>query len=70
MNIATGDYIEHDADLPPDDYRYLQIVPDITEMLSKQTPFLRENIHNGVYRDPQDYLDVSSNKSYLLNILT
>jgi hypothetical protein len=55
----TTTTIQHDVGPPPDDYRQLPIVPDVKEMLSEQRTYLRENIVNGAYKDPEHYLDVS-----------
>ncbi|CAM4799643.1 unnamed protein product [Rotaria magnacalcarata] len=49
---------EHNDDPPPDDYRQLQIVPDVNEILSEKKTYLRKNIINGVYESPQHYLDI------------
>ena len=51
--------VQHDIGPPPDDYRQLPIVPDVREILSERRTYLRENIVNGLYEDPQHYLDVS-----------
>ncbi|CAF0725958.1 unnamed protein product [Adineta steineri] len=50
--------IEENIDPPPDDYRLLPIIPNVTEILSERKPYLRRNIINGVYEDPQHYLDI------------
>ncbi|CAF3403136.1 unnamed protein product [Rotaria socialis] len=50
--------VEHNEDPPPDDYRQLQIVPDVNEILSEKKTYLRKNIINGVYESPQHYLDI------------
>lgn len=44
---------------PPDDYRQLPIIPSVTEILSEQKTYLRQNIVDGVYNSPEHYLDVS-----------
>lgn len=59
----TTTTIQHDIGPPPDDYRQLPIVPSVEEILSEQGPYLRENIVNGTYKDPEHYLDVSLNES-------
>ncbi|CAF2702168.1 unnamed protein product [Rotaria sp. Silwood2] len=43
---------------PLDDYRQLNIVPDIKEILSETTTYLRKNIIDGVYDNPHQYLDI------------
>lgn len=48
-----------DVGAPPDDYRLLPVVPDVSEILSEERVYLRKNIVNGVYEDAQHYLDVS-----------
>ncbi|CAF0978486.1 unnamed protein product [Adineta steineri] len=50
--------IEDNINPPPDDYRLLPIIPNVTEILSERKPYLRRNIINGVYEDPQHYLDI------------
>jgi hypothetical protein len=55
---TTTNNIQHDIGPPPDNYRLLPIVPDVTEILSEQRTYLRQNIVDGVYEDPQHYLDV------------
>ncbi|CAF0779112.1 unnamed protein product [Rotaria sordida] len=56
---TTTNHIEYeDNPPPPDDYRQLQIVPDVREILSEKRTYLRENIVDGVYKDPQHYLDI------------
>ena len=48
---------------PPDDYRHLPIVPNVQEILSEERTYLRENIVNGAYKDPEHYLDVSFDRT-------
>ncbi|CAF0782423.1 unnamed protein product [Rotaria sp. Silwood1] len=56
---STTNQIEHnDGPPPPDDYRQLQIIPDVNEILSDRKVYLRRNIVNGIYNDPQHYLDI------------
>ena len=43
---------------PPDDYRGIQIIPDIQELGKIRRPFLRHNLKKGEYKDVDDYLDV------------
>ena len=56
---TTTTHIQQDIGPPPDDYRLLPIVPDVTEILSEQKTYLRQNIVDGTFEDPQHYLDVS-----------
>jgi hypothetical protein len=65
-NTTTTSNIQHDVGPPPDDYRLLPIVPDVTEILSEQVTYLRRNIVDGVYEDPQHYLDVSIDSSFIV----
>ncbi len=58
-NPTTTHDTQHDVGPPPDNYRDLPIVPDVREILSEQPTYLRQNIVDGVYEDPQHYLDVS-----------
>ncbi|CAF2465989.1 unnamed protein product [Rotaria sp. Silwood2] len=56
---TTTNLIEFDdIKPPPDDYRQLQIVPGVIEILSDKKTYLRQNIVNGIYTDPQHYLDI------------
>ena len=43
---------------PPNNYRQLPIIPDLTELLSEQRPYLRKNIVDGIYENADQYLDV------------
>ncbi|CAM4958751.1 unnamed protein product [Rotaria socialis] len=47
-----------DKNPPPDDYRQLNIVPDVKEILSGTATYLRKNIVDGVYDNPRQYLDI------------
>ncbi len=58
---TTTTTIQNDIGPPPDDYRQLPIIPGVTEILSEQKTYLRKNIVDGVYTDPEQYLDVSVN---------
>ena len=55
--ITTTNQFDDDKEL--DDYRHLPIVPDARELLSGERPVLQKNIIDGVYNNPQHYLDVS-----------
>ena len=43
---------------PLNDIRQLPIVPSVMEILSEQRPYLRKNIVDGSYENPEQYLDV------------
>ncbi|ODM88663.1 NFX1-type zinc finger-containing protein 1 [Orchesella cincta] len=43
---------------PPQDYRRVQIVPTLKELLEDKRPFLRPNKIKGAYDSPEHYLDV------------
>ncbi|CAF3694346.1 unnamed protein product [Rotaria sp. Silwood1] len=53
--IAT---IQNDSNQPSDDYHQLSVVPNLTEILSEQRPYLRKNIVDGIYENAQQYLDI------------
>ena len=59
LTTTTNKPTAHDVGPPPDDYRNLPIIPDVTEILSEKQAYLRPNIVDGVYDDPQQYLDVN-----------
>ena len=52
---------------PPDDYRQLDMIPEIQEILQNRKPYLRANIIDGIYDDPRHYLDVSDCTATKLN---
>lgn len=43
---------------PPDDFTQMSIVPNLNDILTDQTPFLRKNVTNGAYQSVHHYLDV------------
>ncbi len=47
----------HDRD-PPDDFRSISVTPSPSELTSTSPPYLRPNIVEGTYRNPDHYLDV------------
>ncbi|CAF2793462.1 unnamed protein product [Rotaria sp. Silwood2] len=49
---------QHYIGQPPNNYRKLHIVPDLTELLSEQRPYLRKNIVDGIYENAEQYLDI------------
>ena len=49
--------LNQDAE-PPDDYRKIQICPTVSEVTTREKPFLRSNIKQGNYDSPEQYLDV------------
>ena len=50
--------IRSQYEAPPDNFRRIQIIPDIEEIRGNQKPFLRKNVVKGQYKDADDYLDV------------
>ncbi len=65
---TNNNNIQYDVGPPPDDYRLLPIVPGVTEILSEQQTYLRKNIVDGVYEDPQQYLDVNTHLDFYHSI--
>ncbi|CAL4167091.1 unnamed protein product, partial [Meganyctiphanes norvegica] len=51
-------YEEYDQMSPPDDYKYMSVIPTIEDLSHTERPFLRRNIVQGQYTDSQHYLDV------------
>jgi len=43
---------------PPEDFRSLSLIPTVTELHSREKPFLRPSLTQGKYPSVQDYLDV------------
>lgn len=43
---------------PPENYRLLPIIPMANELLLNEMPFIRKNRIEGVYKDPNHYLDI------------
>ena len=62
VNKSTkpGDNVLMDSQnlTPPDDFRSVQIVPNINELRDTNLPFLRQNLIKGKYTDTKHYLDV------------
>lgn len=46
---------------PPNHYRHIPVVPDVTEILSEHRSYLRKNIVDGTYENAEQYLDVRFN---------
>ncbi|XP_076264518.1 NFX1-type zinc finger-containing protein 1-like isoform X2 [Rhynchophorus ferrugineus] len=58
LSFKKGGSID-DYDLePPDDFRAIQIMPNVEELLGQSRVFLRSNIVDRAYRDVDHYLDV------------
>ena len=60
-DFPTTNRFEYDTEPPLDDYRKLPIIPSLEEILSDTRTYLRPNIINGTYENPQQYLSVSKN---------
>lgn len=43
---------------PPNDFREIDVYPNVGEITSPERPFLRPNVVRGPYRDVEHYLDV------------
>ena len=43
---------------PPENFRWLPVVPNEEDILSGERPFLRKNKIDGSYHNPEHYLDV------------
>ncbi|CAF1425706.1 unnamed protein product, partial [Adineta steineri] len=54
--ITTKNPFDNDTEL--DNYQELPIVPKLEELLSRSRPILQKNIIDGVYDNPQHYLNI------------
>ena len=55
MHFLAG--LNDDAN-PPENFRWLPVVPNEEDILSGERPFLRKNKIDGSYHNPEHYLDV------------
>ena len=56
MNALSNLTIKKES--PTNDFTDMNIIPNLKDILSDQTPFLRKNITNGAYKSVDHYLDV------------